>query len=286
MKFTKILSVFSLLITCLCFGQGAKKPKIMVVPSDALMNKKGLLSSADDMGEEVSVQYYNKAFLDVELKAIISKFGEMMKERGFETIMLEHELKRVQGKGLQINYDIRVDLTYEIRSIGPKKELYAEFSGIDVYSNKQIAAASGVSAPAIGVSPVALLQEAVLDKIDQFNHQLFTTFNEMTMNGRESRLTIIANGISLDEEMNGKSIMDYIEDWLNRNCIKGNFSTDDSSEERMEVSQAMMPLFDTNGKSLDARNFYRNLEKSIQSLGLNAKMTKRKLAEVEITINK
>lgn len=256
----------------------------MVVPSDALMNQKGLLSMGDDMGEEVMVQNYQKAFLDIELKAVISKFGEMMKERGFETVMLEQELKRVQGKGLQVNYDIKVELTYKITQQGPRKILYAEFSGIDTYSSKQIAASSGESAPAIGASPESLLQEAVLDKIDQFNNQLMMTFNDMATKGRESRLTIVADGISLDDEIAGKSILDHIEGWLDINCVKGNYNTDDSSDERMDVSQAMMPLFDTSGKSLDARNFYKGLEGNLKGLGLDVKMTKRKLAEVEFTL--
>lgn len=280
----RIFSFFVMLFSILVFSQGAKKPKIMVVPSDALMNQKGLLSMGNDMGEEVMVQNYQKAFLDIELKAVISKFGEMMKERGFETVMLEQELKRVQGKGLQVNYDIKVELTYKITQQGPRKILYAEFSGIDTYSSKQIAASSGESAPAIGASPEALLQEAVLDKIDQFNNQLMMTFNDMATKGRESRLTIVADGISLDDEIAGKSILDHIESWLDTSCVRGNYNTDDSSDERMEVSQAMMPLFDASGKSLDARNFYKGLEGNLKGLGLDVKMTKRKLAEVEFTL--
>lgn len=280
----RIFSFFVMLFSILVFSQGAKKPKIMVVPSDALMNHKGLLSMGNDMGEEVMVQNYQKAFLDIELKAVISKFGEMMKERGFETVMLEQELKRVQGKGLQVNYDIKVELTYKITQQGPRKILYAEFSGIDTYSSKQIAASSGESAPAIGASPEALLQEAVLDKIDQFNNQLMMTFNDMATKGRESRLTIVADGISLDDEIAGKSILDHIESWLDISCVRGNYNTDDSSDERMEVSQAMMPLFDASGKSLDARNFYKGLEGNLKGLGLDVKMTKRKLAEVEFTL--
>ncbi|WP_018675296.1 DUF6175 family protein [Riemerella columbina] len=269
-------------------GQGAKKPKIMVVPSDALLNQKGLLSGGDDMGEEIFIQNYSKAFLNIELKAMISKFGEMMKERGFETVMLEQELKRNQGKGLQVNYDIKIDLTYKITQQGPRKKVYAEFSGIDIYSSKQIAASSGESAPAIGESNENLLQEAVLDKIDQFNSQLMATFNEMEANGRESRLTIISEGISLDEEINGKSILDSVEDWLSAQCVRGNFTTDDSSDSRIDISQAMMPLFGTNGKSLDARNFYKDLEKTLKNIvssqGFKVSRTKSKLAEIELTI--
>lgn len=280
-----ILSAFSLNNT---YAQVAKKPKIMVVPSDALMNQMGLLNTDEDLGETVWVQNYRKAFLNIELKAIISKFGEMMKERGFETVLLESELKRVQGKGQVVPFDIRVDLTYKITRQGPRKILYAEFTGVDEYSGKQIAAASGESAPAIAATAESLLQEAVLDKIDQFNNQLMATFEEMAVKGRESRLEIISEELSLDDEFNGKSLTDIVEDWLNTNCIESSFTTDDQTESNMRVSQAMMPLFDANGKALDARNFYKGLEKTLNAVlssqGYKAKFTKRKLAEVEITI--
>ncbi|NHW59547.1 hypothetical protein HA378_30755, partial [Escherichia coli] len=84
MKKISTLFIFIMLGISTLYSQGAEKPKIMVVPSDALLNQKGLLSGGDDIGEEVFVQNYSKAFLDIELKAMFSKFGEMMKERGFE----------------------------------------------------------------------------------------------------------------------------------------------------------------------------------------------------------
>lgn len=280
--------LITILNVLLSFGQSAKKPKIMVVPSDGLLNRMGLLKEGSDMGEEVSVQDYRKAFLDIELKAIISKFGEMMKERGFETVMLENELKRVQGKGLEVNYDIKVDLEYRIDKEGPRKKLTAIFSASDA-SGKQIAAASGVSAPAIGVSEVELLQEAVLDKIDQFNNQLMDTFNQMLEKGRESRLIITSQAIALDEDVfSGKSLVDIIEDWLTENCVNASFSTDNVASEVIEISQAMMPLFNEKGRAIDARNFYKNLEKKInlivQTQKLKCSITKSKLAEVEIII--
>ena len=113
------------------------------------------------------------------------------------------------------------------------------------------------------------------------------TFSEMEQSGRESRLTIISENLSLDDEINGKSLVDIIENWLNTNTVRGRFTTDNTTENRMDVSQAMMPLFQQE-KSLDARNFYKQLVSNLNALltpkGHKASMTKRKLAEVEITI--
>ncbi|TXH59154.1 MAG: hypothetical protein E6Q89_02590 [Bacteroidia bacterium] len=276
-------------LSSLLYGQGAKKPKIIVVPSKALMNKLGLLSKTDDMGESAYLLNYEDAFLNTELKGVISKFGEMMQERGFETLMLEQELEKIKKrKGAQVNYDIKVDLNYDFRRDGPAKILYVEFSGIDVYSSKQIAAASGESGRAIGATPIALLQEAVLDKIDQFNKQLMDTFEKMRIKGRESRLTIISETLSLEENINGTSVNDFIDGWLAANCVGKNFSSDNVASDILEVSQAMMPLFNENGIALDAGNFYKDLFNKLNTLveskGYQCIKTNTKLGEIEIKI--
>lgn len=187
------------------FAQAIKKPRIMVVPSSALLEKLNLLQNTTDMGEEISVESYSKAFRDDGVKAVVQKFSEMMTERGFDLTSLESALRKVRGKGLSVHFDIRIDLNYRIKKSGPEKSLYIGFSGIDEYSGKQIAAASGESAPSVGGSLESLLEEAVLDKIDQFNNQLMTYFEKMSVKGRESRLSVISESLSLDEEFGGKS---------------------------------------------------------------------------------
>lgn len=268
---------------------GAKKPKIMVVPSDALLEKLGLLSEQiDDMGEDRLVQNYQKAFLNDEVKAVISKFSEMMKERGFPLVMMEHELKKAKRKNRQIHYDIRIDLNYKVSRIGPNKVLYVQFEGVDNYSSKQIAAASGESAPAIGSTVIGLLQEAVLDKIDHFNQQLQEEFNRMAEKGRESSLTIESEECALDEPIGEKTVEEFIDEWLTKNCVGSNFSIDDSDDTHIDVSQAMMPLFNEKGKAIDARTFYKSLVRGLKnflsSQGYTCKVTSKKLSELTIII--
>ncbi len=283
----KKLRLLCLILVCLSPLLGlkamqgpAKKPKVMVVPSDALLNRLGLLSASDDMGEINYIQDYKRAFFNSDVKATISKFGEMMSERGFPTVMLEHQLKKVQGKGLEVPVDIRIDLNYTLRQVGPRKILYFELSGIDNYSSKQIVAASGESAPAIGVSLVALLQEAVLDKIDPFNAQLMRHFEKLNQYGRESNLVVSAeNGYDLDD------VADFIDSWLEHNCKRSAYTIDEQDESLMRVSQAMMPLFDHKGKALSAYSFYRPLKKELKRRGLNCKLRPKGLGEAHLIIS-
>ena len=277
--------ITAFLCATLAFGQAAKKPRIMIVPSDALLLKMGLLEGTDDMGQLNFYQHYNLAFLNDEVKAVVAKFGELMKDRGFPMTSLEMELKKVQNnEDYVIPRDIDVMLNYELRNVGPREYLYVTFEGIEVCSSKQIAGASGESAPAIGAMPQTLLAEAVIDKIDKFNEQLMSTFEEMQEKGREASLHVISNRIAIDEDFGSTTLEDVLSEWLEQNCVRGAFSIDNVDERNFQASQVMMPLFDTEGRALDARKFFTPLRKYLKGLGLNPKLRNQGIGKVEITI--
>ena len=251
----KVLTFLILLLSVSAVLGQTKKPRLVVIPSDGLLKQMNLLNKTDDMGEINYVQNYKSALLDPDLNGCISKISELFKDRGFPLTMLETELTRVQGKNLTIPVDIRLDLNYRITKQGPRDILYFELTGIDAYSSKQIAGAMGESNPALGESKVNLLQEAVMDKIDKFAADIQSYFESLAEVGRESRLTIEAEeGVEMPFE-----VEDIVDTWLQQNCINGNFSIDEVDETAIRVSQAMMPLFNANGRGMDARNFYRPL---------------------------
>lgn len=261
------LLLFCLLCSLLVYGQ--KKPRIMIVPSDALMLKLGLLESVENDGDYNFYQHYKRAFLNDELKATIAKFGELMRDRGFPMTDMEQMLKNAQNNpNYVIPTDINVELNYWTEQQGPRTILYTEFKGIDVCSGKQIAAASGNSAPAIGATQVSLLQEAVMDKLDKFCGQLMRTFEEMAEQGREATLTVRDEQGRLEDQ----DVNEVVDTWLGENCVQGSFNMDNSDESICQVSQAMMPLFDEKGRPLDGKRFFQPLQKKLKEMGFTVKV--------------
>lgn len=239
----------------------AKKPRLVVVPSDNLMQKLGCLQETDDMGASARIPDYSKALLNDDLRAAISKIGEIFQTTyNYPLTDLNQQLNKIKGKGAGvIPVDVRIELNYNIKSSGPRKILYFELMGFDQYGSKQIAAASGESAPAIGGTVTNLLQEAVLAKADKFVADIQTFFDNASNKGRESMLTIKSD--SECEADLSKGILKWTEEWLEQNCVRGAYSTDNVEPEVIEISQSMMPLFDANGNALDAAKFYTPLQK-------------------------
>ncbi len=287
----RLLSLFLAVLVlsfCSALAQNSKKPRLMIVPSDALMAKLGLLEATDDAGDYNFYQHYKLAFLNDELKACIVKFEELMRDRGFPLSNLEMALKKAQDNpDYVLPIDIRIDLNYKMTKQGPRDILYAEFAGFDMASFKNVASASGQSSPAIGATAIALLQEAVIDKIDPFCSQLEQTFNDWETTGREGSLLIRDSQGRLEQDFGGQSIEEFVEDFLESNCVGGSFNVDNSDENIIQASQIMMPLLDNSGRAIDGRRFFRPLEKQLKSLGFKTKIRNiaGSIAQIEIILN-
>lgn len=266
MTWSKYLTtiVCALFISINIFAQNtAKKPHLVVIPSDNLMLKLGCLQETDDMGASARIPDYSKALLNDDLRAAISKIGEIFQTTyNFPLTDLNQQLNKIKGRGAGvIPVDVRLELNYKITSTGPRKILYFELMGFDQYSSKQIAAASGESAPAIGGTVTNLLQEAVLAKADKFVADVQTFFDNASLNGRESVLTIKSD-CAADLS---KGILKWTEEWLSQNCVKGAFSTDNVESNVIDFSQSMMPLYDANGNAIDAAKFYTPLQRFLDA---------------------
>ena len=97
-----LLTLAGILTLTLGSWAQAKKPTIMVVPSDAWCNINGYTQTFDNQGKSVVVPDYKKALQEnTDLLSVISKINEMMTERGFPLKNLESALKTLESNAAE-----------------------------------------------------------------------------------------------------------------------------------------------------------------------------------------
>ncbi len=288
---------FYVLLLTLCVAIGAaaqaKKPTLMVVPSDVWCNQNGYITEYDNQGTTVKVPDYQQALQnDMELKLAISKINDIMADRGFPLKDLEQQIKLINQQNAELNItasksgnqmaesptdrlwriakaDIILELTWDVTRQGPKNTLTFILEGKDSYTGKSIGAATGVSKPSFTAETPVLLEEAVLAHMDNFNNRLQAYFDDLFANGREVALEIRVfenneAGIDLETEYEDKELSEIIDDWMAQNTVQGRFTKLGASENYIAYEQVRIPLYKTNGTAMDTESFARQLRKVLQ----------------------
>lgn len=290
----------------------AKKPTIMVVPSDNWCIQHGFTQTYDNQGKQTTVPDYRKALQnDSDLLLVISKIGELMADRGFPLKDLEASLKSLENQsaedamlmsksGAEVNEspidklkktakaDIWMQITWTVNQVGPKRSITFNLRGLDAYTDKQVAASSGTGAQSFTAELAILLEEAVLSHLDNFNNQLQTHFDDLFENGREISLRIKTWG-DWDYDLESDEFGDdelgmMIENWVSDNTVKGRFSTTDATENMMFFEQVRIPLYDANGRATDARRWASGLQKYLKTLGIEAKVMTQGLGQAQLVL--
>lgn len=295
------------------YGQ-AKKPTLMILPSDNWCNQRYFLTEFNNQGSKQKVPDFKMAFQeDTELGQVISKIGSLMINRGFPLKDAEQELKAIEARTAEDNMtasvtsgaalaespldrlknrtksDIIVQIWWQVIKVPQGKSVTFTLEAFDAYTSKRIAASTGTGMPsATDVVPV-LLQKAVLSNIDAFASQLQTHFNDMALNGREILLTVKRWdnwAKNLETEVGGEELADHISKWMQENTVKGRFSLSGSTENKMTFEQVRIPLYDKNGVAIDARQFAKGLQKFLKAApySYEAKLMTRGLGEAIVVI--
>lgn len=281
-----LLLVGVLLVTGL-FAQ-AKKPTLMVVPSDVWCTQNGYVTTYDNQGTIMNVPDYQTALqTNMDLKLAIAKINDLMVERGFPLKDLEQQIKLINQQNAELNMttssngnalaespidrllrtakaDIVLELTWNVVRQGPKYSLTFILEGKDSYTGKSIGGASGTSAPSFSAELPILLEEAVVAHLDNFNNRLQLHFEDLFANGREVSFEIRVfedneAGINLESEYDGYELAEIIDDWMAQNTVQGRFSKLGSSENYIQYEQVRIPLFKANGVAMDTESFARQL---------------------------
>lgn len=307
----RFLSCFILLFFPLFAFSQAKKPTLMVVPSDLYCNQHGYMQTFNNQGQTEKVPDYKRALQnDPQLLTGITVIGQMMADRGFPLKLMEQELKSLNEESAEdalltsksgsdiaespvdrlkkkSKSDIILQTTWLVNRTGPKYSLTFNLQGIDAYTNKQIAACQGTGDPTFSAELPVLIEESIANHLETFTTQLQNHFNDMFENGREITLRVKKwedSEFDLESEFDGTELSDIIEDWVSANTVKGRFNTSDATENFMYFEQVRIPLFDENQRAMDARRWTRGLINKLKTLGVPAKLMMKGLGQATIVI--
>lgn len=297
MKVMKLMLVAMMLVASLGVFAQAKKPTLMVMPSDAWCNEHGYMQTYDNQGSIEKVPDYKAAVsTDKQLNAVISKINNLMADRGFPLKDLQQTLKAVNtdaaedalitSKGgnsvaespldrlrRRAKPDIIMELDWTVNKMGPKSSVTYNLRALDAYSNKQIAGSEGTGKGSFSAELPVLLEEAVQDHMDEFCQRLQAHFDDMMQNGREVSLImkVFNNGSGLDfeKEYGDEELNEVIDNWLSDNCVNHRFNKSDGTETTIVYDQVRIPLYKENGQAMDTYAFARNLARFFKAAPYN-----------------
>lgn len=301
----------------------AKKPTIMIVPSDAYCVRNAYTTEwIDEAGNVNVVADLSRVFKSgdsEDMRLVISELSTIMAERGFPLKDLEQTLKSLQQESVEMSLlesssgayvnesmidkikrtakaDIIMDLDFTSMQKGPQRYVSYNLKALDAYTNKVIAANSGVGEPSVSAPINLLLEEAVLNVMDSFCAQLMSHFEDMAENGREIVLKLKmwdSSDINFEEEFEFEDdyleLVDIISYWMEDNTVNHTPSRTDATENFITFEQVRIPLYiERNGRqsALDARGFANDLRSYLRDdpFFIDSKIHERGLGEVWIII--
>lgn len=275
-----------------------KKPTIMVIPADAWCASNGYVLSYEAQGVKTDVPDYKKALQnDINLFNVITKISELMAERGFPLKDFSSTIKSIEQSsaenqmltsstsgaslaetpyeqlGNMAKADIMVELLWTINVVGPKRSVTYTLSGKDAYTNNVIASTTGTGAPSLAAEIPVLLEEAVLNKMDNFTSQLQAHFDDLLTNGREVNVEVLVfnngSGKNLETEFDGEMLSDIIDEWMYNNTQEHRYNISVATENRMLLERVHIPLYRDNGMPMDTRSFANNLRRFLRAAPYN-----------------
>ena len=295
-KKSLILLLLIAIYSITAMGQ-AKKPTLMVVPSDAWCKEHGYEQTFENQGLTEAIPDYKAAVsTDKQLNAVISKINILMADRGFPLKDLQQSVKSITSLSAEeslissktngayitespldrlrrtVKADIILEIDWTVNSLGPKNSITYNLRALDAYSNKQVAGVEGTGKESFSAELPVLLEEAIQDHMDAFVERLQNHFDDLFTNGREVVLDIRVfdtGDIDLETEYDGYLLGEVIDNWLADNCVNHRFNKSDATETMTLYEQVRIPLYKTNGMAQDTYGFTRELARFLSAAPYN-----------------
>lgn len=291
----------------------AKKPSIMVVPSRNWCERNDCMDKVEVMGEIISIPNYRKAFdMSTDLNNVTAKIGNMMTDRGFDLRLMSSVLTSIQNESAEsavltsetsgammaespidkmrrvAKADIWLEVDWQLNVNGMDRSVTFNLSGIDAYTNEQIANCQGTGQPSYSKEIAVLMGEAVSNNIDNLNEQLSGKFEEWFVQGRAITVQLArfeTCEYNFESEFDGEELGILIEDYMSEITVNGQFSTDIATANKMMFTNVRIPLFDKNDRAMDARRFGSMIRRYLSSeFQITSKVDIKGLGQVTIII--
>jgi hypothetical protein len=286
-----LILLVGILMPVLAMAQ-AKRPTIMVIPSDIWCNQNGCMVDFDNQGVIEKTPDYKAALLNSELDQVITAFGGCMQDRDFPTKLLSQTIKNMQEDAALTQYaqladggtvaktpfdklmesaraDIIININWEVKQLGPKKSIVFSIQGIDAYTGMQVASTQLTTPGVMGeISVPTMLVDCVNANIDDFNERLQSHFDDLFEKGRQVVVECLRSGdtdFDFNTTMGSDELSYIIEDAFAELTVNGVFSLDVQTPNKMTFNQVRIPMFNANGRAIDTRGWARQLVNKLRS---------------------
>ena len=292
--------------------QEGKVPTVMVVPSDHWCQQHGYTTA---FGNRQLPDYEKALNEDPDLLRVIANINELFTTRRFPLKNLESALKSLHDRNAERNMttsksgadvvsspidelknnahaDIWIQIDWNLNSVagGSKTSLTFTMQGLDSYTDKQVAGASGTGT-AVYTSQAQvpiMLEEAVVGHMEPFAKQLMEYFQLLNQNGRQVKIHISLfdefDG-DLESDFDGAELNEIIEDWMAANTVNGKFNTVVATQNQMLFENVAIPLQNERGRDMDARSWLRGLQRELQNkYMIESKLVTQGLGEAELIL--
>lgn len=290
-----------------------KKPTIMILPSDNWCEMRYFMTTYNNQGTKVKTPDYQVAFQqDTEIGPVISKIGGLLTALDYSIKDAEQEIKNINLRTAEDNVtfskttsatlvespldilkrriksDVLIQLSWQMNKEASGRSITFNLEAFDTYTSKRIASSTGTTAASSDPIHV-ILEQAVKDRIAEFDALMMKWYQDQQAHGREVVLTIRCWDNwenDLETEYEGEELTDCIQDWLKSHCVGGNYNLSDGTESFAQFEQVRIPLLDERGNALDARGFATQLRKHLNKPPFNipAKVMQRGLGEAILVL--
>lgn len=314
LSYKRILPLFlALLVSSSIYSQTAKKPTIMILPSDNWCVQRYFTQEFSNQGQTVRIPNYQQAFQeDIEIGTVISKVGGLLTGMGYSIKDAEQGIKslatreaednvtmsKTSGASLaetpldilkrRLKSDIVIQIGWNLNREANGRSATFNIEAFDSYTNKRIASSTGTTKASN--EPIAvILEQGVKQNIVEFDKLLVQWYNDQLKNGREIVLTVRCWDSwdkDLETEYDGDELTDCIQNWINDHTVNNAFNLSDGTEKIAQFEQVRIPLFDDKGKAMDARAFATELRKHLQKppYNITSKVIVRGLGEAVLVL--